>query len=130
MAKYIIVNPEGQILKRYISDTPVAHGYLWMPPHAEHREVPAEIDLECAAVVDGEIVSDPALEASKLERQWVNLRSQRSGRLTASDWTQLSDSPLDAGKKAEWATYRQALRDLPANTGDPSNPEWPSEPTN
>lgn len=32
--------------------------------------------------------------------------------LLNSDWTQLPDSPLSAEKKAEWAAYRQALRDL------------------
>ena len=35
--------------------------------------------------------------------------------LKESDWTQLPDSPLSAEKKAEWAAYRQALRDLPIN---------------
>lgn len=32
--------------------------------------------------------------------------------LLESDWTQLPDSPLSAEKKAEWAAYRQTLRDL------------------
>ena len=54
-----------------------------------------------------------------------NLRAERDAKLTASDWTQLSDAPVD---KAAWVTYRQALRDLPANTPDPSNPSWPQEP--
>ena len=27
-----------------------------------------------------------------------------------------------------WKTYRQALRDLPANTKDPANPTWPTKP--
>jgi hypothetical protein len=33
--------------------------------------------------------------------------------LYQSDWTQAVDSPLSAEKKAAWAEYRQALRDLP-----------------
>ena len=44
-----------------------------------------------------------------------------------SDWTQGSDVP-DA-IKTPWATYRQKLRDLPANTSDPNNPSWPTEPS-
>ena len=40
-------------------------------------------------------------------------RSSRESLLKASDWTHFTDSPLTASKKAEWATYRQALRDLP-----------------
>jgi len=54
-----------------------------------------------------------------------NLRAERDAKLAASDWTQVADAPVD---KAAWATYRQALRDLPANTADPANPVWPQEP--
>jgi hypothetical protein len=42
------------------------------------------------------------------------IRSLRSHLLQESDWTQVADSPLTAAKKAEWATYRQQLRDMPA----------------
>ena len=45
-----------------------------------------------------------------------------------SDRTQLSDTPLTSSKKTAWATYRQALRDLPENTEDPKNVTWPSQP--
>ena len=40
------------------------------------------------------------------------LRGQRISLLNNSDWTVLSDSPLSNSKKAEWVTYRQALRDI------------------
>ena len=46
---------------------------------------------------------------------WDELLEKRNNKLIASDWTQLPDSPLSAEKKAEWAAYRQALRDLPIN---------------
>ena len=49
------------------------------------------------------------------------LRGRRTMLLQESDWTQSADSPLSDSKKAEWATYRQQLRDLPANNPDP---EW------
>jgi hypothetical protein len=42
----------------------------------------------------------------------VSLRAKRNKLLQQSDWTQGADSPLSAEKKAEWATYRQGLRDL------------------
>ena len=54
------------------------------------------------------------------------LRLQRNELLAQSDWTQVADAPVDA---AAWATYRQALRDLPANTTDPRNPTWPTKPS-
>jgi len=50
---------------------------------------------------------------------WDEMIEKRNNRLTASDWTQMPDSPLSDEKKAEWATYRQALRDLPQ--------KWPSD---
>ncbi len=42
------------------------------------------------------------------------LRESRADLLKQSDWTQSADSPLSDSKKAEWATYRQELRDLPS----------------
>ena len=47
------------------------------------------------------------------------LRGRRTMLLQESDWTQFADSPLSDSKKAEWAIYRQALRDLPNNNPDP-----------
>jgi hypothetical protein len=46
------------------------------------------------------------------------LKIMRNNRLTSSDWTQATDSPLSDSKKAEWVTYRQALRDLPTSYSD------------
>lgn len=61
-----------------------------------------------------------------------SLRGDRNGRLMNTDWTQLSDAPISADKKQEYATYRQALRDLPANSQDAETPGdivWPTEPS-
>lgn len=41
------------------------------------------------------------------------MRRHRDRFLTASDWTQMPDSPLTAEQRQAWATYRQALRDAP-----------------
>ena len=54
------------------------------------------------------------------------LRVERNKRLTETDWTQTTDIGLE--NEEEWVAYRQALRDLPANTEDPTNPEWPTLP--
>jgi len=59
------------------------------------------------------------------------IRDLRSKYLKLSDWTQGADSPLSDTKKAEWATYRQALRDLPANADSYATIDdivWPSRP--
>ena len=71
-------------------------------------------------------ISDAQLSQAMLERQWGLLRSQRDAMLAACDWTQVPDAPVD---QAAWAAYRQALRDLPSNTVDPANPDWPTPPS-
>ena len=55
-----------------------------------------------------------------------NLRVKRNELLKDTDWTQTNDIGLE--NEEEWVTYRQALRDLPANTEDPINPVWPEPP--
>lgn len=60
------------------------------------------------------------------------LRKKRDYLLQQSDWTQGNDSPLSTSKKTEWATYRQALRDLPANNSSATSFDdvtFPTEPT-
>ena len=56
-----------------------------------------------------------------------HVRSVRDELLTFSDWTQMSDSPLDESTKASWATYRTELRDIPLQEGFPLNITWPTE---
>lgn len=51
--------------------------------------------------------------------EW-ELRKLRNAYLRKCDWTQFADSPLTEEQKQAWAVYRQALRDLPAN----SNPSF------
>lgn len=53
---------------------------------------------------------------------------KRQKLLVASDWTQLPNGPLTAEKQQAWATYRQALRDITAQPGYPTNVEWPTAP--
>jgi hypothetical protein len=63
---------------------------------------------------------------------WEKIRRKRDDLLVRTDWTQMPDSPLTTAKKAEWATYRQALRDMPtsnANVTDKSEVTWPSKPS-
>ena len=88
-------------------------------------------ELDQLQVVSGSISVKPqGVQDEELEiKQWTSIRAQRDGLLSSSDWTQFNDSPLTDTKKQAWATYRQALRDLPANTTDPRNPTWPTKPS-
>lgn len=54
------------------------------------------------------------------------IRRERSARIAATDWTQLSDIP--AATKAAWKVYRQALRDVSEQPGFPADVAWPTAP--
>jgi len=74
-----------------------------------------------------------ALSAEELQQVEDNaaasVRATRNEKLTASDWTQMTDSPLSDSDKTAWATYRQSLRDLPTASGFPHTMTWPEEPS-
>ena len=63
------------------------------------------------------------------QKQGNEIKILRNALLTASDWTQIPNSPLSTEKQAAWATYRQELRDIPAQSGYPYNVVWPVAPT-
>lgn len=54
------------------------------------------------------------------------MKNGRNAMLRDCDWTQAAD--VDLPNKAAWATYRQALRDVPSQSGFPFNVVWPSAP--
>jgi hypothetical protein len=55
----------------------------------------------------------------------TRLRYWRNAELLRTDWTQVADAVCD---KTAWATYRQALRDLPASNSDPRKIVLPTAP--
>lgn len=63
---------------------------------------------------------------AKLEM--VAIREERNRLLAESDWTQFTDSPLTSEQKAEWATYRQALRDITTQASVHDDVVWPTKP--
>ncbi len=65
------------------------------------------------------------LPLSKTALDWIDLREERDKLLAETDWMANSDVTLSDA----WKTYRQALRDLPANTSDPTNPTYPTKPS-
>lgn len=88
-------------------------------PGNDWYAVPDDIDGKMFKLVSGAPISmsqeekDKYYLSLKTNYSYANLRSDRNEMLMRSDWTQLSNSGLSEAKKAEWETYRQALRDLP-----------------
>lgn len=71
-----------------------------------------------------------ARKARLTPMMWNLLREERNSKLAESDTYVLPDrwSTYTSEQQTTWATYRQALRDLPQNTTDPFNPVWPEKP--
>ena len=74
------------------------------------------------AQVEAKIEELKAAEPMKL------LRIERDKLLAECDWVVIRAYSTGTSVPTEWATYQQALRDLPANTTDPANPVWPTKP--
>lgn len=92
-----------------ISDEPIAENWI------------ASDTALIGQLYDGSVFSDAPPD---VDAEWAYVRAQRNALLAASDWTQLTDAPVD---KAAWATYRQELRDITMQN-DPFNIIWPTKP--
>ena len=89
-----------------------------------------ERSLEYCKIVDGQVITD---EEYKENKAFDLMRRERTRLLQETDWTQNRDVTL--ANDAEWAAYRQALRDLPNiatpeldEYGNLTNVTWPEKP--
>ena len=59
---------------------------------------------------------------------WDSIRATRDQILEDTDWTMTSGATVD---QAQWAAYRQSLRDLPQTYKDktPNDVVWPTQPS-
>ena len=55
----------------------------------------------------------------------ADVRAERNTKLAESDWRASQDVTMSDA----WRTFRQLLRDVPAQAGFPSNITWPTEPS-
>ena len=69
--------------------------------------------------------NEAAYKAMKDAEQAATVRRERNDKLKDCDWTQIADSTAD---KPTWAAYRQALRDISAQSGFPWAVTWPDAP--
>ena len=83
------------------------------------------IDGGIGWLYDGVKFINPNLAAVDIEAEAAAARLRRNAALAASDWTQLADASVD---NLAWAIYRQNLREVPQQSGFPSNIVWPAAP--
>ena len=72
---------------------------------------------------EAEVAHEQQAEA---DSQAHRVRVDRTLKLQASDWTQGKDIADEVS--TAWATYRQALRDVPSQEGFPWGVTWPEQP--
>lgn len=65
-----------------------------------------------------------------VEDYWADVRGKRDQLLAESDIEVLPDrwALMSPEEQHAWATYRQALRDIPDSHEDPRQVEWPKKP--
>ena len=81
-------------------------------------------ELQTVELTDEEIAAIQADYDADADLRLESFKQERNRRLAETDYFALSDVTMSD----EMQTYRQALRDLPANTSDPANPTWPTKP--
>ena len=130
MKSYIVYDSDGIIVRTGVCSQHDLH----LQAIDGQFVIEGEADDASKMIVDGKIVDKPETiytEAELNNQVLKSISATRRNKLAESDWTQFADSPLTDNKKAEWATYRQALRDLPQQYPDAiSNDDiiWPTKP--
>lgn len=127
MKEFIIYNSDGKILSSGIcTDASYA-----VKAGEDEFIMEGVADPNTQKIQDGAVVDIPIDNSAVTAALSVETRQERDDYLSWCDWTQGADSPLSDSKKAEWATFRQALRDLPthSNWPDLQEEDWPTEPT-
>lgn len=80
------------------------------------------------ALQDGAWVQGWVVEQAAPEELAARLRATRDRRLSQSDWLVVKHIEQGQALPADWAAYRQALRDLPQQPGFPLEVVWPVAP--
>ena len=104
------------VLYNYVVDGVVIEEQIPYPQVLQRTGLKDQVGLTEAGYVEYMApVVEPEVTAEMVA---MGVRNKRLHLLEESDWTVMPDSPLTTAKKNEWKTYRQALRDLPADNLD------------
>ena len=92
--------------------------------------MPAICDLDTGVCVQADDPADAVEKITEIIEKdgWMMARFNRDLLLRRSDWTHGGDSPLDEEGKAEWAIFRQKLRDIPQDYSNHEDIDWPYPP--
>jgi hypothetical protein len=68
------------------------------------------------------------VEANELAVMEASVRNKRNMLLAECDWVVIRSQEVGDELSDEWKIYRQALRDIPSQSGFPSSVVWPDSP--
>jgi len=133
MAEYALKDGNGTLIGKSVTISGVRHGpsnYAALATNGDILEVAATPSYGAGEVLDwgaGSLVSGKWQRWTKRNKTnselMVEVRATRDGLLAETDFYALSDVTMSS----DMTTYRQALRDLPANV-DLSDITYPSKP--
>ena len=121
MNTYIRLN--GETVSAIVTSKIKPDGYIEVPS----KNLPNDLFLDLGAYTyDGDSFSKRVLgKEEERHKLSAELRVHRDRKLSACDWTQVADTPVD---HHAWAEYRQALRDITQQVEFPYEVVWPDVP--
>ena len=98
----------------------------WVYAYTERDMFSDYVNDEGVTVTKAE--QEQAYTARKNEEAATAVRSERDKLLASCDWMAVRAFEAGSAVSTEWATYRQALRDVTAQAGFPNTITWPTQP--
>ncbi len=99
----------------------------WLPGDTWRTQ--ARYVTELGPLPEGALLEAPVQsEEEAMEMTSASVRARRDASLAASDYLLMTDYPISAEELEAVKAYRQALRDLPAQEGFPTDVAWPELP--
>lgn len=128
-------NPNTSFPKRPSDELLQEWGVFPVTPteRPEYNRITHDLVEETPELVNGSwvqawalVAAEADVVAARTEEHAAQLRRDRDNLLAETDWMALSDNTLTA----EWATYRQALRDITSHANFPylTDTDWPVKP--
>lgn len=112
-------------------DTLKSYGYFYVeaePDPAFDFKTQTLSEPVFTAHEDGRVTSRRNVISRPDEELAGVIRSQRTALLQGTDWIVTKAAESGEAVPQEWAAYRQALRDVPAQEGFPKSVTWPEKP--
>ena len=98
----------------------------WVEAYVERDMFADYVDEDGVTVTKTE--QEQAYTARKNEEAATAVRAERDKLIASCDWMAIKAFEGGTAVSTEWATYRQALRDVSAQAGFPNDITWPEKP--